>query len=186
MDTTSRLKNLTDTFRIILEEIPELTYVGDSVLRRKTAGVDLKEGIDIGNKLKATLKKYRDITGFGRGLAAPQIGEDKSVFITFVDDKFKIYINPKIIKKSDKFNLYLESCLSCGNLSADVKRPESITLKYISEDGQEKEERIDSLIARLIQHEYDHLEGIVNIDKAEPASIEFMVNNPLKQQLRNV
>lgn len=183
---TSKLKNLSDTFINILKEIPEFTYIGNVILRQKTIKVDLQEGIDIGNRLKIIIKKYRNISGFGRGLAAPQIGENKSVFVTFIDNKFKTYINPKIINRSEKFNLYRESCLSCGFLSVDVKRPESITMEYITENGDNKKEEVDGLLARLLQHEYDHLEGIVNVDKAEPASIEFMINDPLKEQLREI
>lgn len=181
-----KLKKLSDTFGKILKEIPEFTYIGDIVLRQKTVEVSLQDGIDIGNKLKIILKKYRNITGFGRGLAAPQIGENKSVFVTFIDDKFKTYINPKIINQSEKFNLYRETCLSCGFLSVDVKRPESITIEYVAENGENVKEEADSFLARLLQHEHDHLEGIVNIDKAEPASIEFMINNPLKEQSREI
>lgn len=70
--------------------------------------------------------------------------------------------------------------------SADVKRPESITVKYANEEGTELEEKCEGFLARLLQHEYDHLEGIVNLDKAEPASIEFQLNNPLDEKLRDV
>ena len=183
---TSKLKKLSDTFGKILKEIPEFTYIGNIILRQKTAEVDLQEGINIGNRLKTILEKYRKIAGFGRGLAAPQIGENKSVFVTFVDNKFKTYINPKIINQSEKFNLYRESCLSCGFLSVDVKRPESITIEYTNENGESKKEEADSFLARLLQHEHDHLKGIVNIDKAESASIEFIINDPLKEQLREI
>jgi len=183
---TSKLKKLSDTFGKILKEIPEFTYIGNMILRQKTAKVDLQEGISIGSRLKITLEKYRNIAGFGRGLAAPQIGENKSVFVTFIDDKFKTYINPKIMNPSEKSNLYRETCLSCGFLSIDVKRPESVTIEYLNENGENIREEVGSFIARLLQHEYDHLKGIVNIDKAEPASIEFMINDPLKEQLREI
>ncbi len=142
MNSKSKIKELTEKFKLILEEIPELVFIGEKVLRQKTHEVSVEEGREIGNKLIDVLGKYRNISGVGRGLAAPQIGESKSVFITFVDDKYKMYINPKIIFKSEKNNLYRESCLSCcGSLSVDVKRPESITIKYMSEGGVELEEK---------------------------------------------
>ncbi len=186
MDTKNKIKELTESLRTVLEEIPELVFIGESLLRTKTENVDLEEGLKVGNKLIGVLSKYRNLVGFGRGLAAPQIGESKSVFITFVDDKFKVYINPQIVDKSDKSNLFRESCLSCGSISADVKRPEAITLRYMNESGEVLEERYDSFLARLIQHEYDHLNGVVNIDIAETGSIEFALNDPLKEQLRVV
>lgn len=185
MNNSSQIQNLNDTFRKVLAECPELALIGDKVLREKTKEVTLEEGVIIGNKLKDVLTKYRSIAGYGRGLAAPQIGESKSVFVTFVNDQFQVYINPKITVKSEKFNLYRESCLSCGYIGADVKRPRSITLGYTDEKGQKQIIEADGFLARLLQHEYDHLEGIVNIDVAEPGSIEFMVDDPLKEQLRN-
>lgn len=185
MGHTKRVQELNQTFEKILEQCPELTFIGDTVLRNKTSDVSVEEGIVIGEKLKTTLANYRAITGFGRGLAAPQIGESKSVFVTFVADVFKTYINPKIIDTSSQHNFYRESCLSCGYLSVDVKRPISITLEYIDEQGIVHKELLDSFSARLIQHEYDHLQGIVNVDKVEPSSINFALNDPLKEQLRN-
>ena len=185
MDYTKRIKELNRIFGQLLDECPELVYIGDPILRQKTTGASLEEGVEIGNKLKITLEKYRTITGFGRGLAAPQIGESKSVFVTHVGDKFQIYINPKIVEKSSKSNFYRESCLSCGFLSVDVQRPSSITLEYTNEGGTVRNEKLESFQARLIQHEYDHLEGVVNIDKAELGSIDFMIKDPLMEQIRD-
>lgn len=112
MYTQDKIKELTERFKTILEEIPELVFIGEKVLRQKTQEVGLEEGKKIGNKLIDVLGRYRSISGVGRGLAAPQIGENKSVFVTFVDDKYKMYINPKIVFRSEKNNLYRESCWS--------------------------------------------------------------------------
>ena len=185
MDYTKRIKKLNQIFGKLLDECPWVVYIGDPLLRQKTTEVSLEEGINIGNRLKTILEKYRKVAGFGRGLAAPQIGEMKSVFVTYLDNAFKIYINPKITQSSADFNIYRESCLSCGYLSVDVKRSNTIEIEYMNEQGITKNEHVDSFSARLIQHEIDHLEGIVNIDKAENGSIDFMVNDPLKEQLRN-
>lgn len=184
MDHNTRVRELNDNFRKILEECPEVVYIGGSILRESTKEVTLAEGIEIGTNLKNVLEKYRKIVGFGRGLAAPQIGKNKSVFVTFIDNVFKTYINPKITNRSESYNLYRECCLSCGYLSVDVKRPESITINYLNEEGENKTEQADEFLARLLQHEYDHLEGIVNIDKGEISSIELMLKNPLEEKLR--
>ncbi|MFA5987297.1 MAG: peptide deformylase [Candidatus Paceibacterota bacterium] len=186
MDYTKRVKELNNVFGKLLDECPELVFIGDPILRQKTSDVSLEEGLATGDKLKVTLKKYRMVAGFGRGLAAPQTGESKSVFVTFIDDKFKTYINPKIVEKSFEQNFYRESCLSCGFLSVDVKRSVSITLEYTDEQGDKRKERLDDFLARLIQHECDHLFGLVNIDRAEPGSIEFMLNDPLKEKIRDI
>jgi peptide deformylase len=181
-----KIKQLNERFSKILEECPELVYIGGPVLRSKTEEVGLEEGLEIAERLKKVLRVYRGITGIGRGLAAPQVGLSKAVFVTYVGDVFKTYLNPKILIQSEGMNFYRESCLSCGYLSVDVKRPESIEIKYLNEAGELIHEKADSFLARLLQHEYDHLEGIVNIDKAEPASIEFAINDPLKEELRKL
>ena len=186
MSSQTKILELNQTFKKVLDACPEIVYVGDRVLREKTRDVDLKEGAVISQKLIDVLKRYRAITGFGRGLAAPQIGENKSVFVTFVDDHFETYLNPKIIECSDEFNLFIESCLSCGHMSADVKRPERVTIEYQNEGGETKTVKADGFLARLLQHEHDHLLGIVNIDKAEKGTIQFMIGDPLTQKLRKI
>lgn len=185
MSNIQKIQNLNDVFKKILAECPELTFVGDKVLREKTVEVSLEEGLKVAEKLKVTLSKYRSIAGYGRGLAAPQIGENRSVFVTYVNDQFQVYINPKIIKKSDSSNFYREGCLSCGYVWADVKRSKAITMEYMDEKGEVKSTEADGFLARLLQHEHDHLLGIVNIDIAESGSIEFMTDDPLKEQLRD-
>lgn len=185
MTDGERIKALNDKLDRVLEACPNLTFIGDKILRTKTNDTTLEEGLKIGEELKKVLAKNRAITGSGRGLAAPQIGENKSIFITYINDEFKIYINPKLIKVSTDCNLYRESCLSCGYTWADVKRPRAITLEYLNEQGETGTEEADGFLARLLQHEYDHLLGVVNLDKAEPNSIEFMLTDPLEEKLRD-
>lgn len=132
------------------------------------------------------LLRYREIAGFGRGLAAPQIGLGKSVFVTFVADQFKTYINPTVKESSGACNLYREACLSCGYLSVDVKRPESVVVEYTNEEGGRETVSADGFLARLLQHEHDHLKGVVNIDRAEYGSINLATNNPLEEKIREI
>ena len=185
MSDIPRIKNLNENFQKILDECPALTFIGNKVLREKTNEVSLNEGLSIAENLKNVLLKYRSIAGYGRGLAAPQIGENKSVFVTYTDNQFQVYINSKITKKSEDFNFYREGCLSCGYIWADVKRSKAITLEYLNENGEIKSINADGFLARLLQHEYDHIEGVMNIDIADQGSIEFMIDDPLKEQLRD-
>lgn len=164
----------------------EIVKVDNPVLREKTIDADFQQGVAIAHFLIKVLKEYREKTGRGRGLAAPQIGENKSVFVTFVDDKFEIYINPKIIQKSQKQNLYKEACLSCAPLWGDVKRSRSITMEYVDEYGNFNLREYDGFMARLLQHEYDHLEGVLNIDIAEAGTVEVMNSDPFLEKLRDV
>ncbi|HRH30708.1 MAG TPA: peptide deformylase [Candidatus Paceibacterota bacterium] len=168
----------------ILEQIPELTYIGDPVLRLKTSDVSVQEGVSLGKKLIETLIKYQKLTGLGVGLAAPQIGSSGKVFVTHKDDISKIFINPKIINLSEDENLYKENCLSSSHVWCDVKRPKSITISYANEDGESVTEEYEGFWARLIQHEYDHLQGVVNVDKAVVGTIEYRLGNPKEEKIR--
>lgn len=183
---SKKIIELTKTFQKVLNECPELVFIGEPLLRQKTTEATQTEAKEIGERLKVTLKKYRTITGFGRGLAAPQIGINKSVFVTFIDDVFKVYANPKISEASQSSNFYRETCISCGILSLDVKRSQAIHLEFINENGEQEIIKADGFLARLLQHEYDHTQGIMNIDIAEPHSIEFLLNDPLQEKLREI
>jgi peptide deformylase len=171
-------------FSLLLKEVPEMKYLGDPVLRTPTQDVSVEIGKEIGEKLGEVLLKLRKIAGYGRGLAAPQIGESQSVFVTFVGDKLQTYINPKIINRSEETNFYKELCLSSGIMSADIERPESITMEWTDEKGEKHNEKFDSFMARLLQHEEAHLRGVPNIDEAGPGDVEIFIGNPLDEKLR--
>ncbi len=178
------IRKRTEVFLKVLDGLPELRYLGDPILRTPTEITSIEEGKEIADKLNKVLLAYRGIAGIGRGLAAPQIGVAKSVFVTYVNNEHQIYINPKIISHSEELNLYRELCLSSGLMSVDIARPQSVTMQWQDELGEGKQRTFEGFEARLIQHEYDHLLGIPNLDKAEPSTIEFVVNDPLKEQLR--
>jgi peptide deformylase len=180
----NKISALNDLSNKIIEAIPEIVYLGDPILRTETKRVSVEEGVATGNRLFDILKRYRDLTGIGRGLASPQIGISQSVFVTFVDDVFKVYINPEITSVSESTNIYRENCLSSCHIWCDVVRPESIEIKYINETGAELTEKYSGFMARLLQHEYDHLRGLVNIDKAKAGTIDYKTGDPLKEVLR--
>jgi peptide deformylase len=171
--------------QIVLEKIKDLTYLGNPILSEKTKFSSYEKAIKVCKELEINLKKIRDITGVGRGLASSQIGSNERCFVTFVDDKFQYFINPFITKTSDTKNWYRENCLSCGPIVCNVQRPESIALSYIDKDNNQKEEEFDGFWARLLQHEFDHLEGIVNVYKTDPNNISIITNDPLKEELRD-
>ncbi len=185
MNMLDEIKRSIQAFETVLDEIPEIRYAGDPVLRQVTNLTTLKEGMEIGGKMKNVLLKYRNITGWGRGFAAPQIGEDKSVFITFVDDQVEVFINPNITEKSDKTNFYKELCMSVGVMSADVERPDWIVMEWMDEKGSTRSEKFDGFKARLYQHEVAHLRGRLNLDDASPGGIEYAIFDPLKEKLRD-
>lgn len=115
------------------------------------------------------------------GMAAPQIGSDLRIFISEVRltqfrrdrkklDPLKVFINPKITSLSRKHVSDIEGCGSVANanLFAQVKRPETITVVAMDAQGKEFELKAKGLLARIIQHEMDHINGIVFTDKADP------------------
>ena len=178
--------DLAKDFVKVAEEFPEIVFVGDHVLRERAEELELyKAGGEIGERLGEVLVRYREEFDVGRGLAAPQIGISKRVFVTFLDDKVQIYINPEIVRQSEKTNYCRELCLSSGIMSAGVERPESITMKWLDQNGEEHKQEFDGFLARLMQHEFDHLEGVVNLDKAVEGSIEMAIFNPLEEKLRD-
>lgn len=173
-----------ELFKQAITGCPLLVYAGHKNLREKSVEVSINEALEIAEKLKETLLNYRKVTGLGRGIAGTQIGINKRVFITYVEDKFQVYINPKIIEKSDTQNLFKELCMSSGLLWGDVKRPEKIKLTWTEETGNEQTKEFDGFIARLLQHEYDHLEGIINLDICKSGTMEFVTTNPADEKLK--
>jgi len=179
------IKEKIATFNQILNEIPDFRYVGDPILRSKTEQIsDIKEGVKIGDQLGKTLIHYREIAHIGRGLAAPQLGINKSVFVTFVDEKLQTFINPRIVEKSSETNYYKELCLSSGIMATDVERPEWIVMEWTDVEDTKHTQKFEGFLARLYQHEESHLRGIVNLDEAAPQGIEILTFDPLKEQLR--
>ncbi|PLX03848.1 MAG: peptide deformylase [Marinilabiliales bacterium] len=114
----------------------------------------------------------------GVGLAAPQAGISKRIFVIDAepmaeDDKElhgfkKVFINPVIEDERGEEWLYNEGCLSLPGIREDVKRKAEITISYYDENFNFFEEKYDGMKARIIQHEYDHLEGIVFTDRLSP------------------
>jgi peptide deformylase len=126
----------------------------------------------------------------GVGLAAPQIGRDIRLFImdTSQLDKpekkavgfKKVFINAHLIDESGEPWLYEEGCLSIPDLHAEVERKPVIRLRYIDEDWKEHTETFEGVNARVIQHEYDHIEGILFIDRMKPLK-RRMINRKLEK-----
>lgn len=105
----------------------------------------------------------------GIGLAAIQVGVPRRMLVLDVskdeDDKDpKVVINPTILSSSDDRSVYEEGCLSIPEFYADVERPAEVTVRYTDLDGKEQEVTADGLFATCLQHEIDHLDGVLFID----------------------
>ncbi|OGE07725.1 peptide deformylase [Candidatus Curtissbacteria bacterium RIFCSPLOWO2_02_41_11] len=100
----------------------------------------------------------------GLGLSAPQIGVFKRVFVAKIRNKIKAFVNPQILKFSQKEVAYLEGCFSVPNLYGHVVRPAEIDLEANNLHGKKIKSHHTGLPSRIIQHEVDHLNGILFID----------------------
>jgi len=120
----------------------------------------------------------------GIGLAAPQVDFGKRIFVVDTGEaksqKFAL-INPVIKESSDKLEPYEEGCLSVPGINADVIRPESILISGYTRDGKEVEIEANGLLARVFQHEYDHLDGILFIDR-----IEKYIRDEMRTELKKI
>ena len=114
----------------------------------------------------------------GVGLAAPQIGKNIRLFVVnctpwadedpSLADYRKVFINAQIYEHSEETDLFNEGCLSIPGIHEDVRRPIAIRMRYMDENFVEHDELFEGLPARVIQHEYDHLEGQVFTDHLSP------------------
>ena len=122
----------------------------------------------------------------GIGLAAIQIGIPKRVIVIDLSKEEKkkplYFINPKIIIKSKNNSTYEEGCLSVPGQFAEVDRPDQCHISYLDYEGKKKELRAEGLLATCIQHEMDHLEGILFIDYLSKLKKNFIVKKLSKQK----
>lgn len=146
-----------------------IVMYGDPVLRQRAK--DIPQGTDV-KQLIADMFETMDGAN-GIGLAAPQIGKSVRLFIvdgTGLEDEpgmenFKqAFINPQIIEETGTPWDFEEGCLSIPNIREKISRKEKVKLKYYDEDWNLKEEEYDGMKARIIQHEYDHIEGKMFVD----------------------
>ncbi len=101
----------------------------------------------------------------GVGLASSQVGELKRIIAVRFEDRPRIFINPVILKKSKETEVIEEGCLSFPGLFLKIKRAKEIEVKALDENGKEIRIKDNGLISRIFQHEIDHLEGILFIDR---------------------
>ncbi len=174
-------------------KLPIRAY-GDPVLRKKCTDInrdypELKELID---------NMFETMNGaFGVGLAAPQIGLPIRLFIVDAspmaeDEEYadiaeelkafkKVFINPIVIEETGAQWKFKEGCLSIPNIREDVERKESITIDYLDENFNPQKETFSDIRARIVQHEYDHIEGVLFTDY-----LSSLKKKLLKKKLNNI
>ena len=161
--------------------ILKIYKLGEEVLRKKAEPVD---PADINDEMRKLLEDMFETmhNADGVGLAAPQVGISKRFFVITVDDDVKrVFINPQIIATSAELCDYEEGCLSLPGIAESIRRPAKVTVQALNEHGKPFTLEADGLLARAVQHEYDHLEGIVYIDRGDP---EFAAKTTAQFQKR--
>ena len=150
-----------------------IVMYGDPVLRQRAK--DIPVGSDL-SQLIADMYETMDAAS-GIGLAAPQIGKGIRLFVvdgTGLEDEpgmeefKKAFINPTILNEAGTPWEFEEGCLSIPNIREKISRKEKIRVKYYDENWNLKEEEYDGMKARIIQHEYDHIEGKLFVDYLTP------------------
>jgi peptide deformylase len=152
-----------------------LAYYGDAILRKKTSPV-----IDIDHKIHQLVSDMAETmeANDGCGLAAPQVHQSISLFITciprYVDEdtvlpgELRVFINPKIIAISSEVWACQEACLSIPGLRETVVRPLKIKIQFTNLEGKTVEEEFEEYDAHVIMHENDHINGVLFIDRLPP------------------
>lgn len=144
--------------------------LGEPVLR---SPCDPIENIDSGVVAAANRLKFIFSTQKAYGVAAPQIGISKQIFIfSFEGYKNQILINPQISQVSSIEAYGSEGCLSVPGYSFDILRPTQIMIEGIDLDGNEKQIDASGLLARIMQHELDHLNQILVVDRLDPEQLD--------------
>lgn len=170
--------------------LPIIAY-GDSILKKKCKTISNDYP-----KLKELIENMHDTmyNASGIGLAAPQIGASIRLFIVdtvqLENDENeglkgiqKVFINPEILEETGEKWKYEEGCLSIPGVRGDVYRQPDLKIKYQDENFEWQEETFDDINARVIQHEFDHIEGVLFTDKIDPLK-KKLVRNKLKKIMK--
>ena len=141
----------------------DVITIGNEVLKEKSDYIS-----EIDENIKNLINDMTEILDkkSGIGLAAPQIGEKKRIFITKVPgDIIRVFINPEIIQTSQELETFEEGCLSIPGVWAKVVRPAAIIIQAWDIKGKIFKIEIDGVLARVVQHEFDHLNGVLFTDR---------------------
>ena len=162
----------------------ELKIYGNKILRSKAEQVE-----DFGDELRRFLDEMVEtmIVEDGVGLAAPQVGVSKRIAVINPepnsDSTLIKMINPRVVSVSEETDTLEEGCLSVPGVRGQVVRSSAIEVAYLDEEGNEHSYGVEGLVARIIQHELDHLNGVLFVDRLSLA--KRMMIKPKLRALKN-
>jgi len=168
----------------------KIVQYGSPLLRSKSQ--DVKRGYPVNDDFEILFRVLEEFEGIG--LSGVQIGIMKRLFVidttNWANENHEIpaikkaYANPVVLAKSDNLTSFGEGCLSIPGIHEFVDRPESIIVKYCNTMFDNVEEKLEGIEARIFQHEYDHLDGILFIDKLSPLR-KVLLEGKLKKIRKN-
>lgn len=163
--------------------LPIVAY-GDTVLRKVARNIEKKENFDLQALIADMFETMYHASGIG--IAAPQIGMDIRLFVvdgTEIEDEEedmkgfkKVFINAQILNETGEKWAMEEGCLSIPGIRENVQRHDELRIKYFDENWNEFEETYTGMKARIIQHEYDHIQGVLFTDHLSPLKKRLLKN----------
>ncbi len=150
----------------------ELVYAPSEILKTPTINVDedMDNIVQYGKQMYDLMMKSN-----GVGLAAPQVGINKSFFIMGSRESYTIITNPKIIESSKELVKMEEGCLSFPDLYLKVLRPDNVTVEYVNTIGKRVTEKLESMVSRIFQHETDHINGITYDTRVSKLALDVAI-----------
>jgi len=148
--------------------VREILLLGNPELWRPSspvANVHARETRELIGDLAVTLDNFREQNGFGRGIAAPQIGAGRRVIFLNIGESFPL-INPTITRASREMMELWDDCFSIPNLMIRVRRHVEVDVSYTDEHGSQRVMKASGDLSELLQHEIDHVNGILATDRA--------------------
>jgi peptide deformylase len=157
--------------------IKPLIILPDPVLRQLSKPIERVDA-DLQRLADDMLETMYDAPGIG--LAAIQIGVPRRMLVIDIsregeEKQPQVFINPEILTSSDERSVYEEGCLSIPDYYAEVERPATVSVKYLDRNGKEQTVEADGLLATCLQHEIDHLNGVLFIDHISRLKREMVI-----------
>ena len=159
--------------------VRRIMMLGEPVLRQKSKKIHRFDG-STKQLIEDLIETVRDVGG--SGLAAPQIGVPLRAFVSNIEDRLQVVINPEIIDRSEDEIEDNEGCLSIPGWWGPVKRHARVTVRGLSRTGKPIKIKAEALEARCFQHEVDHLDGILYIDRVEDRSKLFKAESKEEEE----
>ncbi|HOI64696.1 MAG TPA: peptide deformylase [Mesotoga sp.] len=158
----------------------KVIYIGNPLLRLVSKKIEVFD-----EKLREFVEELSKAMYVedGVGLAAPQVGVSKRIFVYDAGEGIRVVINPEFLWKSEETVQMEEGCLSIPGIYADLFRPSSVKLRYQDVEGNFHEEELSEYAARIVQHEADHLEGVLFVDHLSSAK-RALLKSKLNQIMR--